>query len=109
MNLSFKNKRTFFQKIDLLPKGPGWVCEIWEATGDEVDDSGNKKTEPLELWRRDPVECIKELMANPAFANHMRYEPERLYEDEEGTKRIWSEMWTGDWWEKIQVSTALRL
>lgn len=60
--------------------------------------------EEVELWMRDPVECIRDLLANPAFAEHMRFEPERLFEDEEGKKPIFSEMWTGEWWAKIQVS-----
>jgi hypothetical protein len=88
----------------MLPKGPGWHCEIWEVEGSEVDEEGNKRKETVELWKRDPVKCIRDLIANPAFAEHMRFEPERLYEDEEGTKPIFSEMWTGEWWERLQVS-----
>lgn len=56
---------------------------------------------------RDPVECIKELMSNLAFKNHMVYAPERLYSRKEGGEdsRIFDEMWTAEWWWKIQVST----
>ncbi|KAI0693079.1 hypothetical protein BC835DRAFT_1306895 [Cytidiella melzeri] len=100
--LSFKNKRSFFAKIDSLPKGPKWQCEIWEVKGTEVDENQNLKTEVVELWKRDPVECIRDLLANPVFAKHMRYEPERLYEDEAGKRPIFNEMWTGEWWEKLQ-------
>ena len=98
-----KNKRAFFAKIDSLPRGPGWQCEMWEAKGDEVDEQGRYRVKRFELWKRDPVECIKDLMANPLFSEHMRYAPERLYEDDTGEKPIFSEMWTGEWWEKIQV------
>lgn len=52
----------------------------------------------------DPVECIKELIGNPAFCNQMHFEPERVYEDEEGKSRVFDEMWTGDWWWETQVS-----
>ncbi|KAI0687640.1 hypothetical protein BC835DRAFT_1286335 [Cytidiella melzeri] len=100
--LSFKNKQSFFAKVDSLPKGPNWQCEVWEVKGTEVDENENMRTEVVELWKRNPVECIKDLLANPMFADHMRYEPERLYEDKDGKRPIFNEMWTGEWWEKLQ-------
>lgn len=60
-------------------------------------------TEELELWTRDPLECIKELMANPAFAGNMTYSPVQMFSDSAGTVREFKEMWTGDWWWKTQV------
>jgi hypothetical protein len=63
------------EKIDALPDVPEWTCEVFEITGDQVDARdarGERKlTEEVELWRRDPVECIKELIGNPAFQKHM--------------------------------------
>jgi hypothetical protein len=106
-SLSFSNKRTLLKKIDLLPTGPGWSCEIFEAVGCEIDERGEKRVEVFELWKRDPVECIKELLSDPLFAEHMQYAPERRYEDGEGKKPILSEMWSGEWWAKIQVSDTL--
>ncbi|KAJ7092928.1 Zn-finger domain-containing protein [Mycena belliarum] len=102
--LSFHNNRTFLQKIDALPTGPDWTCEIVTAAGDQVDENGELMVEELELWMRDPVECIKELMSNPAFKDHMAYAPERVYGNAEGTEdsRIFDEMWTANWWWKIQ-------
>lgn len=65
-------------------------------------------TEDLELWKRDPVECIKDLMSNPAFKEHMAYAPERVYTNAEGSEdsRIFDEMWTANWWWKIQVRSS---
>lgn len=65
--------------------------------------------EDLELWKRDPVECIKELMGNPAFQDYMAYVPERVYGNEDGreSSRIWDEMWTANWWWEMQVSFRL--
>ncbi|KAI0683644.1 hypothetical protein BC835DRAFT_1409355 [Cytidiella melzeri] len=100
--LSFKNKQLFFAKVVSLPKGPNWQCEVWEVKGTEVDENENMRTEVVKLWKRNPVECIKDLLANPMFADHMRYKPERLYEDEDGKRPIFNEMWTGEWWEKLQ-------
>lgn len=78
-------------------------------TGDERDDKGRLKTEIVQLWKRDPVECIKELIGNPAFREKLRYSPQRAYEDDEGKSRIYDEMWSGDWWWTLQVSILLLL
>ena len=109
MKPSFKNKRAFYKRIDTLPRGPKWECEELEITGDERDDKGKLKSEVFQLWKRDSVECIKELIGNPAFRKIMRYSPQQAYEDENGETRIFDEMWTGDWWWNIQVSYLSRL
>ena len=63
-------------------------------------------SEDLELWLRDPVECIRELIGNPAFREYISYAPEHAYADEAGAIRIFDEMWTADWWWETQVSTT---
>lgn len=87
----------------MLPQGPEWSCEIFESTGDELDENGDARVEYLELWKRDPLECIRELVGNPAFKECLQYAPEQLFEDMYGKKRMYSEMWTAEWWEDIQV------
>ncbi|KAJ7799918.1 hypothetical protein B0H14DRAFT_2901682, partial [Mycena olivaceomarginata] len=44
-----------------------WNCNAWR----------------VELWWRDPVDCVRELMGNPMFRDAMRFVPEGLYADEE--------------------------
>ncbi|KAJ7155306.1 hypothetical protein C8R46DRAFT_1296802, partial [Mycena filopes] len=107
--LSFHNNRAFLKKVDALPTGPDWTCEIVTVVGNRRDDDDVLMTEELELWMRDPVECIKELMSNPAFKDHMAYAPERVYSTAEGDEesRIFDEMWTANWWWKIQVRKLL--
>ncbi|KAI0709807.1 hypothetical protein C8Q76DRAFT_624659 [Earliella scabrosa] len=100
---SFHNKRSFLQKIDALPAGPEWICEQLEVVGDAVDEDGQVRTESLELWRGDPIECIRELIANPAFREFIRFAPEQLFQDQEGQGRIYDEAWTADWWWELQV------
>ncbi|TDL16783.1 hypothetical protein BD410DRAFT_730882 [Rickenella mellea] len=61
-------------------------------------------TEELELWLRDPVDCVKELIGNPSFRESMAYAPEKAFatDDPEGN-RIYDEAWTGDWWWQTQA------
>ncbi len=80
-----------------------------KIVGDEKDTNGDFRTETLELWHRDPLECIAELLANPLFEAHQTYQPQRVYRQQKngvGANREYSEMWTGDWWWETQVSSC---
>ncbi len=90
--------------MDSLPKSPEWSCELITVTGDITGDDGKPETEELELWKRDPVECIRDLIGNPAFRNQLSYVPEKAYSRSDRTNRVYDEMWTGDWWWEMQVS-----
>jgi hypothetical protein len=71
------------------------------------DDGKTMKTEKLELWFRNPIECIRELLGNPMFKDVTFYEPVKLYRDADGKTRVFNEMWTGDWWWEIQVGLSI--
>lgn len=109
IDTSFRNAYSLLKKIDSLPTGPPWTCNILEVTGDKEGDGGRRQTEVLELWARDPLDCIRELISNPIFKEHMAYAPEHAYNDVDGLEesRVWDEMWTGDWWWNTQVSKRL--
>ncbi|KAJ7477594.1 hypothetical protein FB451DRAFT_1032957 [Mycena latifolia] len=100
---SFDKKRTFLENIDSLPIGAKWNIEHVPLVGDLRDDNGEFRTETAELWFRDPVECVKELIGNPAFRAVMDYAPTRLFVDAEGTNEIFSEMSSAGWWWKMQT------
>ncbi len=74
-------------------------------TGDEKDEDGKLRMEEVELWKQNPIECIRELMGNSRFAEHIKYAPEQVYTDENGQSRAYSEMSTADWWWAMQVSS----
>ena len=90
--------------MDSLPPEADWTCNLFELEGDELDEEDKLKKEVIELWRRDSVECMKELMGNPTFQDVMYYVLERVYNDGDGKLRVYNEMWTGNWWWNMQVS-----
>ena len=98
--------RRLLQKIDTLPSGPDWTCSVFEITGDEKDHNGCARTEDVELWHRDPVECVRELLGNPEFKDNMGYTPQRIYTNADGTNQEYTNMWTSSWWWETQVSLA---
>jgi len=74
-----------------------------EVTGDRVDEDGNVMQEQLELWHRDPIECVKVLIGNLAFKDFISYVPEHIYADDKAKVMVFDEMWTGTWWWETQV------
>ncbi|KAJ7105367.1 hypothetical protein C8R44DRAFT_943376 [Mycena epipterygia] len=100
---SFDKKQTFLDTIDSLPVGANWNISQIPLTGDVLDDDGEYRTETAELWFRDPVECVKELIGNPAFKELMDYAPTRLFVDAEGNEELINEMSSASWWWKMQT------
>ncbi|KAJ7875486.1 hypothetical protein B0H14DRAFT_3083210 [Mycena olivaceomarginata] len=60
-------------------KSPKWTCYPFELEGNELDASGKPKKEVVELWCRDPVDCVHELVGNPAFRAKQHYAPYRIF------------------------------
>ncbi|KAG1792002.1 uncharacterized protein HD556DRAFT_1432737 [Suillus plorans] len=102
MNTSFTSKYTLMKAVDQLPRGTEWMLKKITVKGNIVSNSGQWESEELELWLRDPVDCIRELMGNSEFKNMVSYTPERVFADEEGKTCMFDEMWTGEWWWEMQ-------
>ena len=92
MKPSFHNNWAFLKKVDTLPYGAAWSCKNITVQGDREDGNGNKMCKNFELWIHDPVECIKDLIENPLFKNHIVYAPSRAYMDGGGLQRMIDDM-----------------
>ncbi|KAF8587779.1 hypothetical protein K439DRAFT_1652178 [Ramaria rubella] len=93
MQTSYKDKRTLLEKIDALPSSrPAFQCTTVNITGDLTDSKGNFIVEELELFHRDPVECVHELISNPAFHKVLQYTPEHHFEDQSHSEQIYNEI-----------------
>lgn len=97
-------KDMLLDAIDELPRGVGWTYQQVTMHGDVEDDTGKCMKEDVELWYRDPVEVVRELMGNPMFRDVMKYAPEQVFRDEERDEQVVNEMWTASWWWELQVS-----
>lgn len=106
MDLSFHNSRSLLQRVDRLPQGPSWTCSSFRVTGDKVDKHNKPQHEDVELWHRDPNECIRQLLENPAFRGKQNFSPYRVFRKPNRTEREYSEAWTSDRWWTLQVSTS---
>lgn len=99
----FHNSQSLLQKIDVLPQGPEWICELLEVEGDILNKGGDSQIEIVELWCQNSIYCVEELIRNPKFKPYVKYAPYCLYMDSNGTNQYWDEMATGSWWWNVQV------
>lgn len=75
----------------------GWDRKKYPLQSNILDGSGNPVIETVELWKRNPMKLIKELLENPKWKDKMRYKPHMMFADKECTERIFNEQWTCDW------------
>ncbi|KAG8919877.1 hypothetical protein FRC02_001306 [Tulasnella sp. 418] len=99
---SFKNKYEFLQKIDQLPTGPRFKSKTFSITGDLRNAKGQMMTEVVEMYYRDPVEVVEELISRPSLRDHLTYSPMKIYTSPARQNRIYMDMSSGDWWYDIQ-------
>ena len=104
--VTWPNARAFLQDVDKLPISAKWKYRTLEVPSDQ---EGIPACE-VELFYRNPVDLVKELIGNPDFNNPniMAYEPVKIFvgkhdEPEDSYQREYSEAWTGDWWHSVQV------
>jgi hypothetical protein len=107
LKISFTSKYSLMKAIDQLPHSTDWQSKRISVEGNKLTNEWQYKTEDLELWMQDPVECIHKLMGNPEFNHMVSYAPERVFSDAEGKTRQFDKMWTGDWLWEMQVSTSV--
>lgn len=101
LQLSFKDVRQLFMKIDCIPDRASWKSETLTFP--------DRPDEEHVVRYRDIIQAIKALLGNPSHAKHIVYKPRRVFSDQSKTKRIYNEMWTGRWWNAVQVSNSCRL
>ncbi|KAG8796343.1 hypothetical protein FRC12_000060 [Ceratobasidium sp. 428] len=93
----WKNNRELLKDLDRLPYGPKWVEESIT-----VGEGIYRRTHTL--FRRDILEVIQELLADPRFKRFMRFAPEQHWTSSERKCRMYGEMWSGNWWWRMQFS-----
>ena len=102
----------FLKAIGSLP-GPIAEWMLYEITvnGTRVDEQGKTMVEVLDLWVRDPVAVIADLIGNPEFKSDMTYEPSWTYEEENGriVEEFVDDIPSAKWMWELQVCPQWQL
>jgi len=92
--------------VDKLPGGTPWTHA--ELTVNDPDGIGGSRK--VDFYYQDPVSLVKEIIGNPAFnmPGVMAYEPFEVWVEGENEEqyREYSEAWTSDWWNEVQVGLS---
>lgn len=87
-------------ELDQLPHGLAW-----HAVTLKVTDNGGLQV--VVVYFCNIIEVLCNLISNVQFKAHMQYAPERHWTLCAQQKQVFGEMWTGDWWWEMQVSSSL--
>lgn len=67
-----------------------------------IDPPYGTAAEPINLFYRDPLACIRFLLSQPNLAPYMTFTPKKVHRGPQET-RVFSEMCTANWWWDVQV------
>ncbi|KZT36497.1 hypothetical protein SISSUDRAFT_989170, partial [Sistotremastrum suecicum HHB10207 ss-3] len=103
LNLSFDSARTLLKTVDALPSGPEWQTFDVQVKGDKLGEKSTPLVESYELYYRNILECVQDILGDPTLKEHMQFSPTKIWSDTTKTNRFYSEMWTGNWWWETQT------
>ncbi|KAG2083637.1 hypothetical protein BD769DRAFT_1633119 [Suillus cothurnatus] len=94
----FADHRDLYNVIDSSPFGDvPWQHFTVAYDGERLADEDRPwMDDQYEVWFRDPREVVRNMLANPTYANEIDYRPYREYSTE-GDKRQWKDFMSGDW------------
>lgn len=96
LGLSYRNIVGLHKSVDSIPPRAG----EWKVRRLRFKD---RPEDEFILRHRNALEVVRSLWGDPSLAKHLVYRPKSIFQDEEKTRRTYSEMWTGKWWQFTQV------
>ena len=88
-----------YNKLEELPYKAEWI----EKNVTLIEDPSEQHL----IEYRIVVAAIKSLWSDPRHADNLVCCPEKMYSDSDHTTRLYNEMWTGQWWWKVQDALPL--
>ncbi|KAI5999120.1 hypothetical protein EDD15DRAFT_2363160 [Pisolithus albus] len=100
----FGSYKDMYRTIDNTRVGDvKWQSFTVKYTGDVVADPAPWMHDEYDVWFRDPLEVVRNMLANPEFADNMDLQPFREYNTTDSTRR-WQDFMSGDWaWRQADI------
>ncbi|KAF7371466.1 hypothetical protein MVEN_00001000 [Mycena venus] len=96
LGLSYSNIRGLHEIVDSIPERAG----EWTTKSLSFPDRPDEK---YLIRHRDPLDAIRALLGNPAYAKDIVYIPKKVFSDSDRKNRVYNEMWTDKWWTGVQT------
>ncbi|KAG9094662.1 hypothetical protein FRC06_010600 [Ceratobasidium sp. 370] len=93
----WKSDKMLMNDLDKLPHSPGWW--IYEMKVDVLQQGPQNSY----LFTRYIIKVVCDIMADPSFEDNMHFAAEWHWEDEACTNRVYGDLWTTDWWWRMQL------
>ena len=97
-DVDFTSGWTLYQQLDRM--NPELGPDSWSVREAKWSLAGGA-SRCITYYYRSPLVCIRYLLKQPCFRDHLVYAPVREYN--EAGERMYSEMHTADWWWSTQV------
>ncbi|KAG8767417.1 hypothetical protein FRC12_006265 [Ceratobasidium sp. 428] len=91
----WETDKQMLDDVDRLPHGPNWFSQDFRIGPGRYERGHTVLFRPV-------VDVIRDLIGNPAFRKVMRYAPERHWTSRWRHSRVYGEMWTANWWWRLQ-------
>ncbi|KAF8229332.1 hypothetical protein L208DRAFT_1061668, partial [Tricholoma matsutake] len=92
---SYHNSQSLHQVLDNIPERAG----TWQTQYLTFKDHPNQT---FIIRHRNIIQSIASLWGIPEHAKYLVYAPRKIFTNSNKTNHIFSEMWTGKWWNAIQ-------
>jgi hypothetical protein len=102
-DLAFSSTNDFLARIDQLSA----LQSTWRQGTLTNQRSGVSWATDVKFWHRDPLAVLQEIFENPDLKDSCVWEPVKQYNSE--GDRVYTDMYTGDWWWRLQVSFKCQL
>jgi hypothetical protein len=93
----FANHKDMFAAIDVTPLGNvPWQSFTMSYSGIKPQDNVPPwMTAQYNVWYRDPLELVRNMLTNPNFDGEIEFSPYHDYTTD--NKRYWKNLMSGDW------------
>jgi hypothetical protein len=88
IRLSFRTAKDLRNRAEILPSGPRWQSVPMETPV--------PATHRIDLFYRNPLECLESLMRSPLLKDCISFTPFRLYESAAKVMRVYTEWLSGN-------------
>lgn len=89
--------------MDGLPSGADFSRIPMTVLGDLLNEKGEVMKEEVDMWVRNPMDCVWELIGNASLREHLTYAPCCIWQNGDKLKRVYNKRHTADWWSDSQV------
>lgn len=99
--ISFRSARRLRERAEMLPSGPLWRSLSVSPT------VPTKRV--VNLYYRDPIDCIQALLSHPAFEQHISFVPRKVWSTAARLVRVYDEWLSGEHAWELQVGSSTYL